>query len=489
MPHHMITDDEILRILHTYNPWWVQKPIPESRLKPFKRYEYENIIKKINTEPITALVGARRVGKTTLLYQIIEQLLKTTNSQNILFALLDDPYLHMSQETLERMFSVYSTSILKKELDALEQRVYIILDEIQILNDWQSVLKRWFDIGYDIKFIVTGSSSSQIFDGSSESLVGRINYNIVHPMKFSEYMRFKDQSSLGDIILHTSKKLSESLKKSIKVKDHNILYNELVHIKTELIPHESRIRIILEEYMLKGGYPENVLNDDLYQCADNLNTYIQLTLYKDVMGLVGARDPKALKSLFVMIAKESSSIFSRTNVSSILGINRSVTLNQYMRMLNSAYLISESQFYSKSSSKSARKETKVYINDVGIRNASAAAFDPQMLSNPTEAGKIAETIVADHTRRLVSDITGGSIQDIYYWHDKYEVDVVAEIFQMMLLPIEVKYRENVTSSELKGLEKFKKRFRNDMAIIVTKNQLTIQNDTIFIPLWMYLIMC
>lgn len=489
MPHNTVTDDEMLRILHTYNPWWTQKSVPQSRLKPFKRQMYTQISKKINTESITALVGARRVGKTTLLYQIVEHLLGVTKPQNILFALLDDPHFEMSLETLEKMLSVYSTSILKKELSAIDdERVYVILDEIQSLDNWQGILKNRFDIGYNMKFIITGSSSVKIFDGSSESLVGRINYNTVYPLKFSEYVGFKDQGVLGNTICSTSKKMSSLFKKSITANDLSIMHDKLMRIKTELIVHEPRMCILLEEYMIKGGYPENVLNDDLHQCADNLLTHIQLTLYKDVIELAGARDPKALKSLFAMIARMSSSIFSRINVASALGISRSITLNHYMKMLNASYLVSESPFYSKSPSKSVRKETKVYINDIGIRNASASMFDSQILTNPTEIGKVAETVVADHTRRLVADMTNGLVRDIYYWHEGHEVDIVAETPQA-ILPIEVKYRENVTLSELKGIRKFRKKFGTDLAITVTKNQLEIKDDILFVPLWIYLVMC
>ena len=487
MPYNTVTDEEMLRILHAYNPWWMQKSIPQSRSKPFKRQEYEKISKKIHAETITALVGARRVGKTTIIYQMIEQLLKTTRPQNILLAFLDDPHFEMSLKTLEKMFSVYATSVLKEELGSASERVYIILDEIQALEDWQSILKNWFDMGYNIKFIITGSSSRKIFDGSSESLVGRINYNVIHPLKFSEYVRFKDQA-FGNTIHDISKKISKAFKTAISANDHAIIYDELKHAKTALIAYEPKIRIFLEEYMIKGGYPENVLNDDMYQCADNLKTHIQLSMYKDVIDLSGARDPSALKSLFVMIARESSAIFSRTNVASTLGINRSVTLNHYMRMLNASYLISESAFYSKSAPKSARKETKAYINDIGIRNAAASTFDSMILSDSAELGRIAETIAADHTRRIVSDITGGTIQDIFYWHERYEVDIVAEMPQSTL-PIEVKYRENVTLSELKGIQKFKKKFNPSMSIVVTKNQLDMQNGIIFIPFWMYLMMC
>ena len=482
-----ITDEDILRVLYAHNPWWVKKPIPKSKLKDFKRRDYYKIAQQIDTEPILALIGARRVGKTTLLYQVIEELLKKTTPENILFVELDDPYLHISLENLDRIFSVYSTSIIKKEFDTSEEKIYIILDEIQSLKNWQNALKRWFDLGYNIKFIVTGSSSTGILEGSSESLVGRVKHQIVLPMKFLEYVRFKEQNELGEIVDSVNQEIRSSLKQSMAEQDVKSFYDELTSSRTLLIPYETKIKTLVQEYLIKGGYPENVSIDDLIQCADNLKQYLQLTLYKDIMRISEVRDPKALESLFIIIAKESSSVFNRTNVARTLSVNRSTTLNQYMNLLKTAYLISEAQYYSKGATKSARKETKAYVNDIGIRNVSSAVFDSQILTNSTEVGKIVETVAADHTKRLKFNLEGMGA-DIFYWHDTHEVDLVIELSQIPL-PIEVKYRENVTPTDLKGLKKFKEKFDSKVLIAITKNQLEVHKGTVYVPLWLYLLMC
>ena len=203
---------------------------------------YYKIIPQIDKETILALIGARQVGKTTLLYQIIDELLSRTSPENILFVELDNPYLNISLENLDRIFSVYSTTILKKEFDSLNETIYIILDEIQSFENWQNALKLWYDLGYKIKFIVTGSSSVGIFEGSAESLVGRVKHQIVLPMKFIEYVRFKEED-LGELIKSINKTLRESLKKSITEQNPQIFYDELNSSKTSLIPYETKIQV------------------------------------------------------------------------------------------------------------------------------------------------------------------------------------------------------------------------------------------------------
>jgi len=85
MSESSISDTEILRILYSHNPWWANRPIPKSKLKDFKRRDYYKIIQQLDRDTILAMIGARRVGKTTLLYQLIEELLERTDSKNILF--------------------------------------------------------------------------------------------------------------------------------------------------------------------------------------------------------------------------------------------------------------------------------------------------------------------------------------------------------------------------------------------------------------------
>ena len=498
-----ITDDEMMRILHACNPWWNQKPVPQSMLRPFMRYDHSRLTEQIKGKSIMAIMGARRVGKTTLLYQIIDMLLQGEYGQqqcmiepaHILFAPLDDPYLFMSQENFAKMLDVYVARILRKnDLGDLEadQRAYIILDEIQGLKNWQIILKRWFDIGHNVKFIITGSSSAGILDGSSESLTGRITYSTVSTMGFSEYVRFKNPDKLAGPFAEISACLYGLMQDAAGTGKICEFYDRLTQIKRNLLPYENAIKAMLDEYIIRGGYPENVLISDAMTCAENLRSYLNLTLYKDAMRISGARDPVALESLFAIIAKESSSVFSRTNVSKTLGIGRSTTLNQYLSILKDTYMISESKFYSKSTVKRARKESKMYVNDIGLRNAACMTFDPNVLTDGVEIGRMSETVAYNHTCKMLARHTmglPGMETRVSYWHDGYEVDMVAELPSRHVVPIEVKYRERVTMSDLKGLKRFEKKFGASIMMTVTKNQLELKDNTLFVPLWLYLLLC
>jgi predicted AAA+ superfamily ATPase len=481
------SDTEILRILHSNNPWWTGRPIPAAKIKAFKRRDYYKLEKQLEHDKISALIGARQVGKTTLMYQLIQKILSQRPPQNVLLVQVDGIYPQITIDSLEKIFNVYAANIIKTSLGELNDTIYILLDEIQSLQGWQNALKKWYDLGYKIKFIISGSSSIDIIDGMSESLVGRIKYQVVLPMKFVEFVRFKEQNSIGTLVDSFVIRLRQSLKESVVKNDPSIFFEILQAISNESVAQQDKLHVHLQQYLIKGGYPENAGIDDLIVCGENLREYLQLTLYKDIMKTGKVRDPSSLENLFSMISKESSGQMNRVNMASTLGIERP-TLGTYIYLLKMAFLISESEFYSKSAATKARREKKLYVNDAGIRNVSSAVFDEDVLKDSTEMGKIVETVVADHTKRLKFNMESGAVPNTFYWHDGYEVDLVIDLFQKSL-PIEVKYRENMSMSDLGGLIKFNKKFNPPLCIAVTKNQLERHDNTIFVPLWLYLVMC
>jgi len=482
-----LRDDEILRVLYQQNPWWEKKPIPEIKLKQFKRRDYFKLLKNLDDEKILAIIGARQVGKTTMLYQLIEKLKNEIDSRRIFFLSLDDHYLYANSENMIRIFNLYSTTILKKPLDELKHTVYFIFDEIQVLKDWQHILKRWVDLGYKIKFIISGSSSIDIFGGTSESLIGRIKTQIVLPMKFLEYVRYKRQSDSEQLIHDVNIELRKGLKDSIEKENPELFYKSVTQAASKLSGIQDNLVTYLNEYLIQGGYPELMSIDNQLKKAEILKDYLHLTIYKDIIRTKKVRDPISLENLFTILAKESSQIISRQNISKNLGINRE-TLNIYLYLLKESFLISESEVYSSSAVVRSRSEKKIYVSDIGLRNVIASTFDDKILTDFSEVGKMAETVIADHTKRLKFNLNPTLKPSLFYWRNTHEVDIVIELFQKPL-PIEIKYRQSIENTDLKGLKNFIEKFKPKISIVVTKNLLEMKNSTVFVPAWLYLLMC
>jgi len=102
---------------------------------------------------------------------------------------------------------------------------------------------------------------------------------------------------------------------------------------------------------------------------------------------------------------------------------------------------------------------------------------------------VVEGVVADHCRRLKFDLEPTSEIRLFYWKNKqYEADIVFERFRKPL-PIEVKYRDRIEKRDLKGLLEFSKRYRPPLKMVVTRERLDLNDNIIFVPLWLFLMMC
>jgi len=128
-------------IFNNFNPWWRLKSVP-NHLVGHPRKILSQLKQALLVRQMTLITGLRRVGKTTLLFQLIDSLLKEkkTNPEHILYYSFDE-----TRYDLEEIFSFYESQILQDDLRNFE-RTYICLDEIQKLPEWQNKIKIFYDM-------------------------------------------------------------------------------------------------------------------------------------------------------------------------------------------------------------------------------------------------------------------------------------------------------------------------------------------------------
>ena len=131
-------------VLEEFNHWWFKNKVDPDLTLSFKRDVFYGVNKHINDRFIIALVGLRRIGKTTLMYQLIQNLIdNSTEPTNIVFFSFDEKSVKLS-EVIQSYVDI-SNKDLRKE------RVYIFLDEIQKLDNWEDELKKYYDLYPKIK--------------------------------------------------------------------------------------------------------------------------------------------------------------------------------------------------------------------------------------------------------------------------------------------------------------------------------------------------
>jgi uncharacterized protein len=475
---------EVLKVLNRYNPWWDGKPIPESRISQFKRGDFYMIKEGIDKREILSIVGPRRVGKTILIHQLIQDLLdKKVDPKRILYLSVDEVELSKGGAELKHILEVYSKYIIKTALDSLSETHYLFLDEIQELPHWEKILKNWQDLGHKLKFIISGSSSIWITKGTEESLLGRIKTSIMMPLKFSETLRFKDILD-GEYSLQRNvvrKALIEAVESGDVLKFKKAIEN----FAGDLASKREQVEIELNRYLVVGGYPEFLQEKDYTRIGESVRDKIKLIFFKDIVRYFRIRNPKVLEDLFKVLARNSGGQLNLMDTAKLLDIQRP-TLRDYLKYLSKAYLIKSSEFYSTNRKARIRKQSKWYVLDSGIRNGISDYLDDSLLNNETELGMIVESMLFDHLSRLKYNLEPGPETEIFYWKDKKEIDFVMTL-KRKPIPIESKYRDTLPQESVEQVREFMKVNKSPLGIIVTKSLFKIDEDVLRIPLWLFLL--
>lgn len=441
------------------NPWWKTGKIPEAKLGKIRRAEFEPLRDSLKDKKITCLLGPRRAGKTTLMYELIEHLLRSgVSEKNILFISFDNPKIRLSlQREFDEALREFSNTIMREPIDQLTSEAYIFLDEIHKLEDWGNILKYWQDLGLKIKFVVSGSSSLRILKGSGESLLGRIRFHSILPLKFSEFIH-----------------------KHIEADFRN--YKKLKKAHDDLVLEKQELLIKLEEYILKGGFPEVFYIKDIEKAYEVLRQYKTLTISRDILDLKDIKEPRILSDLADLLSDFMSQRISYSTFAEILKVKVD-TVKNYISYLEECFLIYTAYLYSKKQVISTRKEKKLFFMDCGLRNSLLLRE-----INELEKTKIVENLVFFHVLSLKKEEL---FPKIFYWLDKArnEVDIVV-VLKNDLVPIEVKYKNEIGKKDIRGLINFCEEFKTK-GIVITKDLLEKREiegkEILFVPAWLFLL--
>lgn len=413
------TKEGILKVLSAYNPWWKTGTVNRQLAKTYKRLAFYDAMRLLDEQQIrrtVVLTGTRRVGKTTIQYQMIEELLnRGVPPQKIIFVSMDHPMLKLSG--FNDILDCYHENIYSN------QDVYYFFDEVQYAQDWDKWLKTLYDMQPETRIVATGSASPALVKGNQESGAGRWSVIQVPTMSFYEYC---DLLNLERPVLPPDLKVSDFLTMS---------QTERMSIMLQL----SKVQNHFNRYLQVGGFPELALADnDILAQQIMREDVVDKVLKRDLPSLYKIRNATELERIFLYLCNVSSEIVSIDAIAKELsGVSRP-TVENYIRYLESANLIYQSLPVETSGKRVLKSKPKIYIADAAIRNA--VLMDDSFLTNPTEMGKVVETAVYKHIAMFYYQ-KAASVG--YYRGGKAskEIDIVVESFTNEKIFIEVKYRE------------------------------------------------
>ncbi|KCZ72183.1 putative ATPase (AAA+ superfamily) [Candidatus Methanoperedens nitroreducens] len=448
----------LISYLKERNYWWQTKNVKPSD-KGIPRSGYlDKIQESDKLERIICLSGIRRSGKTTILYQYIEHLLKTMQPERIVYVRIDDLI-----GRIDSIHDILNTYHVLTGIDPSREKVYLLLDEIHVLKEWRSQLKYYIDAHATCRFIISGSSKTLLYLDSSESLAGRIRFIDVFPLTFREFLEFNNIT----------------LAEMSPQKPGMDSFEDIEKAYYSVIAHKQIILHFLGQYFDTGGYPEWFKVRDLTQWHRTIvEDYFALILFKDIVSVFKVKDPLLLEKMVRDIAAISTNRFTYKGLSERLDVDRE-TLKLYLYYLQSSMMVFVAEVYAPSKKAAEKLAKKLYFWEEGLRRA---------LTLDRDDGKAAENIVAWHLIKKGHE--SKPFFEPYYWKNKYEVDFVYDD-SLKVIPVEVKYKEQSTNADMKGLIEFMEIKDLNLGIVVTKDIFKREEfrgfSILFIPIWLFLL--
>ena len=416
--------ENLLKVISGTNQWWKTGKLPVGFIKPIKRFAFHEAMKVFlhpDIRRMAILTGARRIGKTTIMYQMIESLLeKGIEPKRIVYISFDHPLLKLYR--FDEILDVYSQNIYPGN------DVYFFFDEIQYASDWDVWLKTLYDINPQCRAVATGSASPVLAGKASESGVGRWTVISIPTLSFYEYCALTgiEAPELGS-------ELKPSNLRILPRQEQVMIFQKL----SPLLRH-------FNHYLTAGGFPELALSGDEYYAQRIMrDDVVDKVLKRDIPALYNIRSIGDLEKIFLYLCYNSSGIISMEAISRELnGVSRP-TVEKYIQYLESANLIYVSNPIDIRGKEILKSRPKIYIADTAIRNAIIMQDD--ILTNPTEMEIIAETAVYKHIRAFYYRMSAA----IGYYRQSgkdNEIDIVVEYAGNRILA-EVKYREQYSLGE------------------------------------------
>jgi predicted AAA+ superfamily ATPase len=330
----------------------------------------------VDSGKVVCLTGARRTGKTFLLFQTMNDLLANgVEREHIIYLNFEDDRLYpVKLDDLDL--------ILRAHLELFPETAenchrYIFFDEIQNVPEWERYVRRIYDTE-NVSIFLTGSSSSLLRRDMSTAMRGRSIAYEIFPLSFAEYLSFREI--------------------------------EYTPYSTE---SEARVIHAFQEYLDWGGFPEIVEAEESIKPLI-LQEYVNLMLYRDLIERYSIRNEHGIRLLLKFCAQHTGSLISINKLYNDLksqGVKLGKgTLYEYMHMLEDAYIAFSCSKYDPSTRRQMQAAQKIHMLDPGLVRAYQTRLDKDI-------GHRFESLVFLHQRRQTNT------NPICYYRNGFELDM------------------------------------------------------------------
>ena len=447
-------------ILQAYNLWWQGPEQAFEGLPAFRRDVFDDFYADVKQLPqMVSVTGPRRVGKSTLLQQCIQQLIKDApdpqdQANRIVYFSMQDPGLEIPGFNQDKFFNDLVAAAVKASRQGL---TYLFLDEIQRFPRWELYLKKYYDLKTPVRFVVSGSASAPIFKKSRESLLGRVKDFHVLPFSFREWLSVNK--------LYRDMALLRELGKAFVVWSPSDLVEELSELIPDLAMHPLANNLC-ENFLFEGGFPEVWNLPTLLAKQEYLyQNQVERVIFEDLLVAAEFRKPEMLRRFYLGLLKDPGRESNLSQISSEIGLARS-TIETYFPLLEATDLVWRLHKHTSTKSTPKAGNFKTYLVDLAVRNAVMKLSQEQMVADPALMGAYAENVVANHLRRWP-----GLVELGYWRRNNDEIDFIVDLGSTRI-GVEVKYRNEVQDKDVLKAARLSEAHGCDACIMVTKEPMT-----------------
>lgn len=405
-----------------------------------KRYNYSRINHSLDKREISILVGARQVGKTTLLKKILADL--SSQNKPVL-------YLNLDIESDATYFTSQQNLLNRIRLDIGDQSGYVCIDEIQQKEDAGRFMKGLYDMNLPYKFIITGSGSLELKEKVGEALTGRKDLLEMDTVSFREFVDYRTKYKYTD-----------------RLDDYFSVETEKTHA-------------LMDEYLIFGGYPKIVTSDNIQLKTDVMNEIFSSYITKDISYLLEVRATDKFTKMIKLLAVQSGGIINYAQLASDTGVSVD-TLKNYLWYAEKTFIISIVKPFFTNTKKELTKSPVVYFHDLGMLNFASGNF----AQINTDKAFVFQNFVFNLLRKTFQTV----LNPVQFWRtkDKAEVDFVVQQ-NGDVIPVEVKFSKLKKTAITRSFRSFINRYQPRKAMVVNislDETITLDKTQIeFIPYW------
>jgi uncharacterized protein len=398
---------EVDRVLGEQNPWHSDGLMPGVLAPPVERALTRRLWRQLVADDprrFHLVLGPRRVGKTTAMYQTVRRLIDAgTSPERLWWLRMDHPVL------LRESLGDLVRHVIEISDARAGHEVVLLLDELVYADQWDLWLKTFHDDRWPVRIVATSSATAALRGGRVESGVGRWSEHFLMPYLFSEYLDLLDQPAEIELEVTLAETLAR-LPRTTPPKD---------------------LATLRRRFLLVGGFPELIARDSgradetevdrLLLSQQVLRTdAVERAIYKDIPQSFGIDHPMLLERLLYILAGQVTGILSPSSISAELENLSQPTLDRYVSYLEQTFLVFRLTNYSGNEASIQKRGRKIYFNDGAVRNA-ALQRGTAPLTDPTEMGLLLENLAAASLHTLA--LHGGT--RLHHWReDRDEVDLI-----------------------------------------------------------------